>query len=59
MKPRFDLIQSRFIRPEDETFALDIASIIRKLSLSPFIAEVYLQGDARETFKYHSTLHSS
>ena len=25
MKPRFDLIESRFIRPEDEAFALDIA----------------------------------
>ena len=45
MKPRFDLIQSRFIRPEDEAFALDIA-VYKKT----YEAEVYLQGDARETF---------
>ena len=47
MKPRFDLIQNRFIRPEDEAFALDIASYKKT-----YEAKVYLQEDARDTFKY-------
>ena len=47
MKPRFDLIQSRFIRPEDEAFALDIA--VYKNTCD---AQVYLKEGGRETFKY-------
>ena len=46
MKPRFDLIQSRFIRPEDEAFALDIA--VYKNTCD---AQVYLKEDARETYQ--------
>jgi hypothetical protein len=47
MKPRFDLIQSRSIRPEDEAFGLDIA-----VYKDAHEAEKYLKEDVQEFFKY-------
>ena len=47
MKPRLDLIHSRFIRPKDEAFELDIA-----VYKNAYEAEEYLKEDVHETFKY-------
>ena len=47
MKPRFDFIKTRSIRPEEEAFGLDIA-----VYKDAHKAETYLKEDVHEFYKY-------